>query len=134
MSNNNSRLTLPVKCNVCFSDSPNLQVISHPVYQQSQRISIYLSTSDEVGTEGILKHMFANNKKCFVPQYIGPRMDMLRLQSIEDYDTLPLTKWNIKQPGENEEREEALSTGSNKFLSPKTYLILINNKFVCTFP
>ncbi|XP_033634766.1 5-formyltetrahydrofolate cyclo-ligase-like [Asterias rubens] len=93
------------------SDFITQKVISHPVYQQSQRISVYLSTSDEVNTEGLLEHMFANNKKCFVPQYIGPRMDMLKLHSMDDYATLPLTKWKIKQPGEGEDREDALSTG-----------------------
>ncbi|XP_022105686.1 5-formyltetrahydrofolate cyclo-ligase-like [Acanthaster planci] len=87
------------------------KLVSHPVYRSSQRISVYLSTADEVSTEGILNHMFANKKKCFVPQYIGPRMDMLRLLSMEDYSNLPLTKWNIKQPAEGDQREEALATG-----------------------
>ncbi|XP_038072427.1 5-formyltetrahydrofolate cyclo-ligase-like isoform X2 [Patiria miniata] len=94
------------------------KLTSHPVYQSSQRISVYLSTADEVNTQGILEHMFANNKKAYVPQYIGPRMDMLRLYSMEDYDTLPLTKWNIKQPGEGDQREEALATGLDLIIVP----------------
>ena len=35
---------------------------------------------------------------CFIPRYVGPNMDMLQLYSMEDYASLPLTKWKIKQP------------------------------------
>ena len=39
-------------------------------------------------------------------------MQMLRIQNLEDYNTLPLTKWNIKQPNADEGREDALETGA----------------------
>ncbi|XP_072037752.1 5-formyltetrahydrofolate cyclo-ligase-like [Amphiura filiformis] len=87
------------------------KLINHPIYRQSKRISVYLSMPEEVGTDQILRHIFANNKTCFIPQYIGPRMNMLKLNSMEDFETLPKTKWNIKQPAEGDDREEALSTG-----------------------
>ncbi|XP_033121185.1 5-formyltetrahydrofolate cyclo-ligase-like [Anneissia japonica] len=88
------------------------KLIEHPVYVQSQRISVYLSMPDqEVHTEGILQHIFKHNKLCYVPQYIGPVMNMLLLKSMQDYDSLPKTKWNIKQPAEDDTREDALSTG-----------------------
>ena len=35
---------------------------------------------------------------CFVPRYEGPNMDMLRVHSLEDCNSLPKTKWNIRQP------------------------------------
>lgn len=38
-------------------------------------------------------------------------MEMVKLDSMEDYDKLPLTKWNIKQPDLRENRENALETG-----------------------
>lgn len=39
-------------------------------------------------------------------------MDMLKLNSLQDMKTLPLTSWNIQQPAENDSsREDALDTG-----------------------
>ena len=69
--------------------------------------------SDEVHTEDIIEDMFKRGKDCFIPRYYtsGSRMDMLRLASAEDMQSLPLTSWNIRQPGDEEEREEALTTG-----------------------
>lgn len=36
---------------------------------------------------------------------------MVRLNSLQDLENLPRTKWNIQQPVESEERENALDTG-----------------------
>ena len=38
----------------------------------------------------------------------GNKMEMVLLKDLQDYETLPLTKWNIKQPGDQEIRQEAL--------------------------
>lgn len=37
-------------------------------------------------------------------------MEMVRIYSIEDYNTLPVTKWNIKQPSLNDNRENPMLT------------------------
>lgn len=80
-------------------------------YKSSKRISVYLSMPSEVQTEGILKDIFKTKRDCFIPRYIGPNMDMVKLNSMEDMMSLPVTAWNIKQPSEQDEREEAISTG-----------------------
>jgi len=36
-------------------------------------------------------------------------MDMVLIKDAEDLASLPLTKWGIRQPGESDEREEALA-------------------------
>lgn len=71
---------------------------------------MYLSTEDEVNTVPILKNIFDMGKDVFVPKYKGKTMMMVKLHSLEDYESLPLTKWNIKQPADNN-REDAIATG-----------------------
>ena len=41
-------------------------------------------------------------------------MEMVRLKDLADYESLPVTKWNIKQPADDEEREEALQHGNKR--------------------
>ena len=38
-------------------------------------------------------------------------MEMVKLHNLEDYWSLPMTKWNIKQPSADEGRENPLNTG-----------------------
>ena len=89
------------------------QLLSLPEFQASKRISIYLSTPEEVQTDQILKHIVGSKKTCFIPHYCGPSMKMVPLKSLEDYESLPLTKWNIKQPRDDDIRPDALETGKN---------------------
>lgn len=37
-------------------------------------------------------------RECFIPRYIGLNMDMVKLHSMEDMMSLPVTSWNIQQP------------------------------------
>lgn len=77
---------------------------------------------DEVCTKEIIKDVFKQGKSCFIPRYEtnSNHMDMLKLHSLNDIETLPLTSWDIRQPAENDSsREEALATGSQQ----KYYII-----------
>ncbi|XP_057578125.1 5-formyltetrahydrofolate cyclo-ligase isoform X4 [Hippopotamus amphibius kiboko] len=89
------------------------KVFTHSQYQKSKRISIFLSMQDEIETEEIIKDIFQQGKTCFIPRYQfqSSHMDMVKLASVEEISSLPKTSWNIHQPGEDEVREEALSTG-----------------------
>lgn len=66
---------------------------------------------DEIRTEMILSNIFKYNKKCFIPRYDGPNMDMIELKGMDDYDNLPETSWKIKQPKVGDNRENAINTG-----------------------
>ncbi|XP_013410707.1 5-formyltetrahydrofolate cyclo-ligase [Lingula anatina] len=82
-----------------------------PQYQSSQRVSVFLNMHDEIHTLPIVKNLLENNKKCYIPRYIGTTMDMVRLLSLQDYEDLPVTSWKIKQPADDEQREDAITTG-----------------------
>ena len=80
-------------------------------FQTSIRISLYLSTNQEIDTIPILKYIFESGKQAFIPRYKGKEMEMVKISCMADYDNLPLTKWKIKQPGFNEVRENAIDNG-----------------------
>ncbi|XP_036400002.1 5,10-methenyltetrahydrofolate synthetase (5-formyltetrahydrofolate cyclo-ligase) isoform X1 [Megalops cyprinoides] len=89
------------------------KLLKHPKYESSRRIAVFLSMNDEVRTEEIIEDMFRRGKECFIPKYLtnSSHMDMLSLAEAKDIQSLPITSWNIRQPGDDEVREEALATG-----------------------
>ncbi|ELT87198.1 hypothetical protein CAPTEDRAFT_221892 [Capitella teleta] len=98
------------------SDIVIKKVIATDHWQESSRVSIFLSMSDEIQTENLLKEGFLTKKDIFIPRYIGDSMEMVRLKSWQDYESLPTTSWNIKQPADDDEREDALTTGGLDFI------------------
>ncbi|KAL5000999.1 hypothetical protein BDV10DRAFT_25409 [Aspergillus recurvatus] len=77
-----------------------------PEYQKAQRIGVYLSMpSGELSTTAIVEDALKNNKEVFVPyihsiettttQQKTSVMDMLALESMEDFMSLERDKWGI---------------------------------------
>lgn len=89
------------------------KLFNHEVYKNSERISVFLSMDDEIRTLDILRRMFEDGKQVFIPRYSNTlgRMDMVLLNDWDDYEGLPTTKWNIKQPPMDDDRIEALESG-----------------------
>ncbi|TKS70353.1 5-formyltetrahydrofolate cyclo-ligase [Collichthys lucidus] len=90
------------------------KLFKHPKYVSCKRIAVFVNMDDEVRTEEIIKDVFRLGKSCFIPRYESrsSHMDMLKMKSLQDIQTLPLTSWNIRQPAEDDKsREEALATG-----------------------
>jgi len=79
-------------------------------YQTARSVAVFLSMEDEVDTDMILEDILHTGKKCYIPKYFmnSSKMEMVRLQDRQDYTALPLTKWKIKQPADDDIREEAL--------------------------
>ncbi|KAH7328343.1 5-formyltetrahydrofolate cyclo-ligase [Stachybotrys elegans] len=75
-------------------------------YREAQSISIYLSMpSAEIQTDSLVRHALASGKQVFVPYlHKSPLdtpgtparvMDMVRLTSLQDYETLQPDRWGI---------------------------------------
>eukprot|EP00088_Acartia_fossae_P008174 TRINITY_DN13883_c0_g1_i1.p1 TRINITY_DN13883_c0_g1~~TRINITY_DN13883_c0_g1_i1.p1 ORF type:complete len:198 (-),score=30.26 TRINITY_DN13883_c0_g1_i1:139-732(-) len=95
------------------SESVTQKLLRLPEYIKAKRISIFLSMRDEVDTQQLLQHSLRMKKECFIPHYFtsGPLMKMVKLRDLEDYNNLPRTAWNIKQPLDADDRPDALLTG-----------------------
>lgn len=94
-------------------------MLCHPAYIKAERISVYLSTANEINTIPILEDAFKSSKTCFVPRF-EPKtniMQMLRITDMEDYKNLPVIMWNIKQPKASDDREDAFLTGYFSFFT-----------------
>ncbi|XP_043533572.1 5,10-methenyltetrahydrofolate synthetase (5-formyltetrahydrofolate cyclo-ligase) isoform X1 [Chiloscyllium plagiosum] len=95
------------------TEAVSRRLIAHPKYKNCQRIAVFLSMSDEIQTEDIIKDVFQCGKECFIPRYKSGtnHMDMVKLGSAEEILHLSLTSWNIRQPAEDGLQEEALTSG-----------------------
>jgi 5-formyltetrahydrofolate cyclo-ligase len=92
-----------------------------PQYQHARRISVYLSMpGGEISTAAIVNDALKSGKQVFIPLYYKRQtardgepssiMDMLELQSLQDYETLQPDKWGIPTPS-----EEYVSQTKNAF-------------------
>ena len=96
------------------SDQVVRRILSSRAFDSARRVSVYLSTPEELCTDRIVEAGLAAGKAIFVPQYgkhLKHGMEMLRLYSLEDFRSLSLTRWNIRQPAlqNSEARENALA-------------------------
>lgn len=107
------------------------QLLSLPEYKKASRISIYLSMpKSEISTRAIVLDALQEGKKVFVPYTYaasspaanGPKsvMNMLSLQSKEDYDSLRSDAWGIPTPSKEtiSERDSCLRDDEIKSGNP----------------
>ncbi|KAI9593821.1 5-formyltetrahydrofolate cyclo-ligase [Syncephalis fuscata] len=87
------------------------KLLQLPVYQTSQRISIFISMQGEIETRSIIENILSTGRSCYIPRWQGDVMEMVLLKSMEDFTSLPLNAWNIPEPLHDEIRENALETG-----------------------
>ncbi|CAF2952526.1 unnamed protein product [Rotaria sp. Silwood2] len=93
-------------------------LLHHPKYQSSRAISIYVHMNTEISTRYIIQHAFQSNKHVFIPRYNSASMDMVRVYSLDDLDSLPVTKWNIRQPSLDDKSREIANNNIDLIIVP----------------
>ncbi|KAG0367582.1 5, 10-methenyltetrahydrofolate synthetase-like protein [Gamsiella multidivaricata] len=86
------------------------KLLEMPVFKESQNVSVYISMHGEISTPDIIRTLLEQNKSCYVPRCKGSNMDMVKIESWEDFMSLPKNSWNIPEPAHDESRENALDT------------------------
>ncbi|GAA5814298.1 hypothetical protein MFLAVUS_007792 [Mucor flavus] len=78
-------------------------------FKKSKNVSIYISMPTcEIMTKNIILHLLNSDKHCFIPRCTKNTMDMVRITSVSDFESLPLNRWSIPEPPLDQERENAL--------------------------
>ncbi|KAI9363294.1 5-formyltetrahydrofolate cyclo-ligase [Pilaira anomala] len=78
-------------------------------FKKSKNISIYISMPTcEIMTNNIILHLLNSDKNCFIPRCTKNTMDMVKITSVSDFESLPLNRWNIPEPPLDQKRENAL--------------------------
>nr|CAH7719944.1 unnamed protein product [Callosobruchus chinensis] len=95
-----------------------LQLFNLNQYRNAKTVSVFLSMDTEIDTEPIVRRIFEDGKQCFVPRYNRHTMEMVELHSAQDWENLPVTKWNIKQPDFGDNRRDAMDTGLDLIIVP----------------
>uniref|UniRef100_A0A7S3LPY1 5-formyltetrahydrofolate cyclo-ligase n=1 Tax=Aplanochytrium stocchinoi TaxID=215587 RepID=A0A7S3LPY1_9STRA len=91
------------------------------VLQASKNVSLYLSMKKELQTDSLLKWLFDNNKRVFIPKVTGKAsqdMIMPELRSLEEIKLMKETKWGIPEFTESqlENRSDGIETGEIDFV------------------
>jgi 5-formyltetrahydrofolate cyclo-ligase len=75
------------------------RVISHPAYQSSRKISIFISMPHELQTRAIFEHAFSVSKAVFVPVVLNEKdMIMVSVTSMADIDAFPKSAFGVPEP------------------------------------
>ncbi|UJR10331.1 hypothetical protein I4U23_014537 [Adineta vaga] len=93
-------------------------LLHHPKYLSAHAISVYVHMNTEVSTRDIIQHAFISHKHVFIPRYSSTSMDMVRVYSLDDLDSLPMTKWNIRQPSLDDVTREIANTDVDLVIVP----------------
>ena len=72
-------------------------------YRQSKAVCCYLSMASEIQTYSLIQEAFEDGKQVYIPKVVGPNsgdMVVIQLESFEQIDTFPRSKWGIPEPSE----------------------------------
>lgn len=78
-----------------------VQVRASQAYRDAQAVCVYLSMGGEADTLPVIRDIFEQGKRCFVPKITDKKeciMDMLEAHSLADIDSFPRDSWDIPDP------------------------------------
>ncbi|KAJ3107410.1 hypothetical protein HDU96_007917 [Phlyctochytrium bullatum] len=86
------------------------KLLAMPVYQRARAVSIFISKAGpEISTTAIIHDLLNRNVNCYIPRCVSDTvMQMVRVTSIADLNSLPLNRMGIPEPLLDEKRENAL--------------------------
>ena len=87
------------------------KVLQLAEYQSASKVSIFLSMPTEINTKLLVEDILNSGKTLFVPVCTTAEMRMVKVESIRDYQQLPLNSWNIPEPSLSEGRIDCFQAG-----------------------
>ncbi|KAG0286801.1 hypothetical protein BGZ98_004954, partial [Dissophora globulifera] len=89
-----------------------------PAFKESKTVSVYISMHGEINTQDIIRTLLDSEKSCYVPRCKGKNMDMVKIESWEDFISLPKNNWNIPEPTQDDPRENDTPRGLDLIIMP----------------
>ena len=91
------------------------KVIQHRFFVSSRRVAFYLHKPKELHTTTLLSSLLTfsakQQKECFIPVIVGGEMKMVKVRDKEDFLSFIPNRWNILEPPDSADRQDAISTG-----------------------
>lgn len=108
-----SELTFSLKY-VPTATATTARLLALPAYTEARRLSVYLTMpKGELRTDEIVKHALSHGKDVFVPFTKIPEqpdtMKMLKLRSLQDFESLQPNAWKIPEHETAEGMQEGVS-------------------------
>ncbi|CAI2302402.1 unnamed protein product [Caenorhabditis sp. 36 PRJEB53466] len=95
------------------SEAVSRKVLDSKWFQESKRVSVYVSTTGEIQTDSIIRAALETGKDVFIPQFVrgSTAMQMVRVPDQSAFSALPTTLWGIRQPSPKWEWDGFQRTG-----------------------
>ena len=86
------------------------ELFKNETYLAAKNISVYVSMPVEVDTKQMIENALLSNKSLYVPYFNKVFMFMVKIKSIDDYNSLRFDTYGVRQPKDWKEREHTIDT------------------------
>lgn len=92
------------------SSSISKQLISNPIYEKANHVMVYLSFRNEVETASIIKDLFDNNKKVYIPLTVPDTREMIVSELLDLEKDLEIGNFGVLEPKKDAVRPVPIDT------------------------